>query len=390
MRHRRRDTRDTRAAHPPSPPCIVSPAPSARSRPRARTAGMVSRSTVRVISRPPSSVSPVQKSCQVPRGRYSVREVAPCSTTGATSRSRPHRYSSPRATADGVIGIVQPQRADHRHPGLRALAHRAVQIRHQPVAQLQILSADRLDLRRCAVPSGPDRHVGRLHRARSRRVFQPQGRRSFQVRPCERNSGLNAANWNQRTYSSPVNSCVGTKPPMSVPQYGIPLSPTLTAIGTWFFSVSHSELTSPDHRNDRVPLHARRAVAMQRERTLVRPVHLRAPPSTCGCAPGARADRARRLRRATSHRRRSRALDGACPSSSSAALRRAAPASQRSFARAAHLANAGRIRDVQHHFEMILREAGRTRPWDRGRPSRLNVNSPLLVFHPEGQKPVPR
>src|SRR5581483_9003902 len=80
-------------------------------------------------------------------------------------------------------------------------------------------------------------------------VFQPHGRRSFQVRPCDRKSGLNAPNWNQRTYSSPVNSRVGTKPPISVPQYGIPLRHVLTAFGTWTLRVSHCEFTSPDHRN---------------------------------------------------------------------------------------------------------------------------------------------
>ena len=62
-------------------------------------------------------------------------------------------------------------------------------------------------------------------------VFQPHGSRSIHVRPCERNSVLKAANWNHRTYSSPVNSFVGTKPPISVPQYGMPVSPVFTATG---------------------------------------------------------------------------------------------------------------------------------------------------------------
>ena len=35
---------------------------------------------------------------------------------------------------------------------------------------------------------------------------QPQGSRVHQVRPCERNDPQNAANWNQRAYSSPVSS----------------------------------------------------------------------------------------------------------------------------------------------------------------------------------------
>ena len=44
-------------------------------------------------------------------------------------------------------------------------------------------------------------------------------------------------------------SAVGTKPPMSVPQYGMPDRPVLIAIGTCVFSVSHRDCTSPDHRN---------------------------------------------------------------------------------------------------------------------------------------------
>ena len=36
-----------------------------------------------------------------------------------------------------------------------------------------------------------------------------QLRRVHQARPCERNDGVNAANWNQRAYSSPVSSGFG-------------------------------------------------------------------------------------------------------------------------------------------------------------------------------------
>src|SRR5438270_3898176 len=79
-------------------------------------------------------------------------------------------------------------------------------------------------------------------------VFQPQGRRSFQVRPCERKSGQKALNWNQRTYSSAVSSLVEKKPPVSVPQYGMPLSPVLSASAICARSVDHCELVSPDQR----------------------------------------------------------------------------------------------------------------------------------------------
>src|SRR5579862_587100 len=76
---------------------------------------------------------------------------------------------------------------------------------------------------------------------------QPHGRCRCQLRPCERNSGQNAPNWNHRTNNSPVYSAVGTKPPMSVPQNGSPDNPLLMATGTWVLSVSHREATSPDH-----------------------------------------------------------------------------------------------------------------------------------------------
>src|SRR5690349_4752686 len=80
-------------------------------------------------------------------------------------------------------------------------------------------------------------------------VFQPHGSRRCHVRPWDRKRVQNAPNWNQRTYSSPVNSGVGTKPPISVPQYGIPLRHVLTVSATCVRSVSHVEYTSPDHRN---------------------------------------------------------------------------------------------------------------------------------------------
>src|SRR6185503_20288917 len=80
-------------------------------------------------------------------------------------------------------------------------------------------------------------------------VFQPHGNRSCHVRPWARNDGQNVANWNQRTWSSPVYSAVGTNQPISVPQNGIPERPVLTATGTCVFSVSQVEYTSPDHRN---------------------------------------------------------------------------------------------------------------------------------------------
>ena len=77
-------------------------------------------------------------------------------------------------------------------------------------------------------------------------MFQPQGRRSFQVRPWLRNSGQNALNWNQRTYSSPVSSGVVMKPPVSVPHNGMPVRPQLRPTGTCIASVRQAESMSPD------------------------------------------------------------------------------------------------------------------------------------------------
>src|SRR3954467_2703705 len=79
--------------------------------------------------------------------------------------------------------------------------------------------------------------------------LHPHGSLRCQLRPCARNDGQNAPNWNQRTCNSPVYSAVGTNPPMSVPQNGMPDSPVLIATGTCVFSVSHVEYTSPDQRN---------------------------------------------------------------------------------------------------------------------------------------------
>src|SRR5688572_33222848 len=76
--------------------------------------------------------------------------------------------------------------------------------------------------------------------------FQPQGSFRCQFRPCARNDGQNAPNWNQRTCSSPVYSAVGLKPPMSVPQYGNPDKPVLMPTATWVFKVCQNARTSPD------------------------------------------------------------------------------------------------------------------------------------------------
>lgn len=81
-------------------------------------------------------------------------------------------------------------------------------------------------------------------------MFQPHGRCSVHTRPCERNSGQKAANWNHRKYNSAVYSRVGMNPPISVPQYGTPLIPVFTPTETCVFSVSQVDCTSPDHRNE--------------------------------------------------------------------------------------------------------------------------------------------
>ena len=77
-------------------------------------------------------------------------------------------------------------------------------------------------------------------------MFHPHGSRVCQTRPCDRNDGVNAENWNQRAYNSPVNSLVGVKPPVSDPQNGVRLSEALRPTGTCAASVSHRQNVSPD------------------------------------------------------------------------------------------------------------------------------------------------
>ena len=111
-----------------------------------------------------------------------------------------------------VVRVVDPERAHDREARVVRLAHRRVQVGHEAVAQLEVLPADRLDLRvvqlRDVRVAGPAPVAGDSSWPSSP-VFQPQGRRRCQVRPCARNSGQKAPNWNQRTCSSPVYSVWG-------------------------------------------------------------------------------------------------------------------------------------------------------------------------------------
>ena len=65
---------------------------------------------------------------------------------------------------------------------------------------------------------------------------------------------------------------------MSVPQYGSPESPVLIADGHVRFERLPARLHVARPDESAVPLHARRRVAMQRVRPLVRPIQLRAFP----------------------------------------------------------------------------------------------------------------
>src|SRR6266581_290468 len=46
----------------------------------------------------------------------------------------------------GIIGIMQPQTAHDGHSGESGFAHKAVQVRHHAITQLQIFAANRFDL----------------------------------------------------------------------------------------------------------------------------------------------------------------------------------------------------------------------------------------------------
>src|ERR1041385_4844815 len=77
-------------------------------------------------------------------------------------------------------------------------------------------------------------------------VSQPHGRRRGHVPPCERNDAQKAENSNQRTYSSPVSSLVGKKPPVSLPQNGDRLREWFCPTDTCAASVAQRLSTSPD------------------------------------------------------------------------------------------------------------------------------------------------
>ena len=91
-----------------------------------------------------------------------------------------------------VARIMQPQRAHQRHSRVVSLAGKRVGVRHELIAQLRVLFRDRLD----------GRVVHFLLRGQIVLPFrkpislwpQPQGVRSAQMRPCERNEPLNAEN----------------------------------------------------------------------------------------------------------------------------------------------------------------------------------------------------
>ena len=70
--------------------------------------------------------------------------------------------------------------------------------------------------------------------------------------PWVRNIGQNAPNWNHRVKSSvysgvPIPPSCGVYPPMSVVQYGIPLTEKLSPAGICNLNVGQSPLMSPDH-----------------------------------------------------------------------------------------------------------------------------------------------
>ncbi len=183
--------------------------------------------------------------------------------------------------------------------------------------------------------------------------FHPHGRRSVHTRPCDAEQRAEraelkpadvqfAGEFRSRNEAADIRAPIGNAAQAAVDADG------------HLVLQRHphgADVAGPQER--RVPAHARRAVAMQRVRALVGAVELVRVPVHAIAHQARRQIRARRLHRATSRPRRWPARRGACPNSSSPAFRRACW--NRSVAnRALHLPNAGGIRHVQHHLEMLL------------------------------------
>ena len=205
--------------------------------------------------------------------------------------SRPHRYSSPRATAAGSSRIMQPQRAHDRQARSRRSRGPPIQVRHQAIAQLQVLAADRLDARVVQL-----RRIGMIA---SRRFRDSRARRCSSPRAGAASSpAVRAEQRAERAELEPAHVQLARKflRGNEAADVGAPVGNAGQAgvdpDGTCVFSVSQRgmDIARPEER--RVPLHARVAVAVQRidaARSAGRAAGL---PSTSGCAPAARPRRA--------------------------------------------------------------------------------------------------
>ena len=201
---------------------------------------------------------------------------------------------------------MQPQRAHHRQAGHAAFVNRAVEIRHQPIAQLRTLQIGST----CALCSSDvgiaggavirRDHLGHLA-ARVPAPRQPQ-----LPRPSVRSE--------QRTERAEL------EPPhiqlsrelrrrheaadVGAPR-GMPVSPVLIAIGTCVRSVSQVEKCRPTRGTTRSAA-CRRSRCDGARTDARRDDRAAGLPNTCDCASGVTRCSARRPRRATSRRRRAR------------------------------------------------------------------------------------
>ena len=189
-------------------------------------------------STPPWHSMPVHASLQTPGGRYISRRgrrhqvrALPGGRGRAGTRLRwprpPGRPGSPRRAGASVEAPVRV-----RTP------HLDVEVRPDAVRAWRVPPGSR---RSASSPNDQTSFGPPV-------ISVPKGVRGAR-KPCSRNSGQKAPNWNQRTISSRKSGSSGSppwKPPMSVVHHGMPERPMFRPARTWWRSESQVAGMSPD------------------------------------------------------------------------------------------------------------------------------------------------
>ena len=321
-----------------------------------------------------------------------MRLVAPFSTTGATRRSSPEGSHRPaRRPADPPENAARS--THHWQAGFARLLDRRIDVGHEPITQFEILLADRLDggvvefFRRGMI-------AGRLRIADLTRG-PPPGQVQFPVAAMGTEQRTKRGKLEPARNSSPVYSWVGMKPPMSVPQKGIPLRPLLMPTETWVLSVSHREKHRPT-RESGITLHAGIAVAVERIHPLAGPI-ICCPSKYMRMRASREEHRDRRPGRATIHLRRGRQRLVDRPVAADLAvgrplvIRRSAGWQWRRGTGIMH--RPCQSVPFQHHVQTIekcIRMQLCDGLWRIREGARIPRELAVVVFHPLGQNPVPR